>query len=679
MNYLNTPLIRICIFFVGGILAGFFLKLPLALLFGFFACIFLLFLFSYQFSKRLFSRQIYFGIATFLLFFFTGILTTQLHLPKNQPKHYTHKISSENAAKTSFLTVTVTEELKPDLYNQKFIASVKKLGEDLVHGKILISIQKDSLKAPFSVDDVLVIHAAVEPIKPPLNPHQFNYKSFMENRGVLAQVFLKKEDFVKLNLKSKSLYGITAAWRSNITTKLRQNNLKGDELGVVQALLLGQKQDISQETYNNYAAAGVIHILAVSGLHVGIILFLLHWLFSPLERSKRGRFLKTILIIVLLWLFALLAGLSPSVIRAVTMFSFVAIGLQLKRRTSVLNTLFLSMMLLLLVRPQFIFEVGFQLSYLAVFAIVLLQPPLYGMWNPKYRLIKYFWGLLTVTIAAQAGVLPLSLFYFHQFPGLFFISNLVILPFMGFILAYGIVVIFLSLIGFLPAFIVDFYGIAIQLLNDFVGFMALQERFLFRDIHFSGIQALALYALIMILFLLLKKISYRRIMLALTGIIFLQLVYYFEKHEASSEEIVVFHKSRSSMVGLKDAQKLTLATNFFEEAKEPTLLKNYSVGENISTIEIKEMQNFYKAGSKLLMVIDSAGIYKTDIPNPELLLLTNSPKINLDRVLHELDPEIIIADGSNYKYYVERWQETCKKRSIPFHYTATDGTFKIAF
>ncbi len=680
MNYLNTPLIRICLCFVAGILTGFFLPLSLTLLFIFFAFSLILFLISYQYSKKPFSRQIFFGLATFLLFFFTGILSTQLHLPINQSKHYINQISTENLVQDSaYIKLTITEELKPDLYNQKFIGNLKQLGKESVHGKMLVSVQKDSLKAPFLVGDALLIHAAVEPIKPPLNPHQFDYKSFMENRGVLAQVFLNKDDFIRLNSENNSLRGLTASWRYSITQKLQQNNLKGDELAVVQALLLGQRQDISPETYNNYAAAGVIHILAVSGLHVGIILFLLHWLFSPLEKSKRGRFLKTILIIVLLWLFALLAGLSPSVVRAVTMFSFVAIGLQIKRRTSVLNTLFLSMMLLLLVRPQFIFEVGFQLSYLAVFAIVLLQPLLYGIWNPQYRIFKYFWGLLTVTIAAQAGVLPLSLFYFHQFPGLFFISNLVILPFMGFILAYGIVVIILTLIGFIPTFIIDFYGLIIQLLNDFVRFIALQERFLFRDIHFSGIQALGFYALMMMLFLLLKKISYRRIMLTLAGIILLQLVYYFEKYEASSEELIVFHKSQSTIIALKDGQKLTLATNLPEEAREQRLIKNFLVGEDIRNTKFQELKNLYISGEKLLMVIDSTGIFQVNDLQPDILLLSNSPKVNLERVLQEMDTELVIADGSNYRSYIERWQETCKKVNIPFHTTAKNGAFKMTF
>ena len=680
MNYLNTALIRLSIFFTAGILTGFFLDLPLFLLFIFFSLSFLGFLIAYQYSKRLFLQDLLFGGTTFLLFFLTGILTTQLHLPANQPGHYIHSIPSEDPAeKPGLLLVSISEELKPDLYNHKFVAELEKFNDKEVHGKILISVSRDSMRSELSVDDKLLVSSALQAIPAPLNPHQFDYQKFMENRGVLRQVFVGKENFIPLAPQKTSLRGLASKWRDRIIEKLQQNDLKDNELAVVQALLLGQRQDISEEIYNSYAAAGVIHILAVSGLHVGIILLLLHKLFSPLDRTKKGRLLKTFLLIFSLWLFALLAGLSPSVVRAVTMFSFVAVGLQIKRRTSILNTLFLSMLVILLVRPQFIFEVGFQLSYLAVFSIVLLQPPLYKLLEPRNRIMKYMWGLLTVTIAAQAGVLPLSLFYFHQFPGLFFISNLVILPFMGIILAMGILVIVLALFGLLPSFLADVYSFAIQSLNNFVQFIALQEGFLFRDIYFSGIRAVAFYFFLIALFLLLKRITYRRILICLTGILILQLVFYVESYTTASEELVIFQKSRHTIIGNKSGSNLMLSHNLPKCAEEQALIKNYMVGENISEVNTEELQNFYASEGNILMVIDSTGIYNLEGINPEYVLLTNSPKLNLERLLIELNPKVVIADGSNYRSYVERWKETCIQANIPFHYTATKGAFKMPF
>src|SRR5690606_21059892 len=234
-------------------------------------------------------------------------------------------------------------------------------------------------------------------------------REHMEKLGVYRQINVTPSEVHLSGKAANDLRAFAGILREGIVLRLRSYDFEPDELAIIQALLLGQRQEISQEIYSNYASAGVIHILAVSGLHVGIILILLNRLFKPLERLRWGRLIKLLLLLGLLWAFALLAGLSPSVVRAVSMFSFVAVGMQLKRRTSVLNTLFMSLMVLLLINPGFIRQVGFQLSYAAVFSIVLIQPHIYKIYKGKSKIIKYFWGLLSVTLAAQIGVLPLSL------------------------------------------------------------------------------------------------------------------------------------------------------------------------------------------------------------------------------------------------------------------------------
>lgn len=678
MKYLNTSFIKLTLVFVAGILAGFFISDRFNLLFLLFTGLFVLFMFAYFRARKLFFQDVLFGISSVLLFFIIGILTTQLHLPKNQPQHYTNLITPEALnEERSLLMVLITEELKPDLYNRKFIAEVEKVNTSSAHGKILLLSPRDSLSTTLEADNRLILSSALQPVPAPLNPHQFNYRKFMENRGIMNQVQLYHGNFQHLSPVPSTPTGLATNLRTRIVSALETNGFEKDELAIIQALLLGQRQDISEETYNNYAAAGAMHILAVSGLHVGIILLLLHRLFSPLERLKNGKFFKTILLILLLWLFALLAGLSPSVVRAVTMFSFVAIGLQIKRRSSVINTLFMSMMVLLLVKPQFIFEVGFQLSYLAVFSIVLLQPLLYALFEPRNSLIKYLWGLLTVTISAQAGVLPLSLFYFHQFPGLFFLSNLVILPLMGIILALGIVIIIFALAGLLPLFLAETYSLLIESLNKFVGFVADQEQFLFRDIPFSGYEALGFYLLLSALFLLLIKISYTRIIFALSTIVVLQLIFYMEIFNNASEEFIVFHKSRSTLIGTKTARNLLIGHRLQENPEDLNVVRNYAMGEKTTNILPQKLQNMYGIGNDLLVIIDSSAIYPMKNLSPEYILLINSPRVNLNRLLKEVHPKVIIADGSNYKSFVARWRQTCEKNNITFHATGTRGAFII--
>ena len=670
---MNTAIIRLTLVLLLGICSGFYLEWSPKMSFFALLPILFIFLLSYFRARRLIFPDKIFGGSVFLLFFSLGIFVTSLHLPQKQPQHYINRISQEDI---SVLKLRIKESLKPDLYNNKFIAEVKSANGKASHGKLLLLSPKDTLKNPFMEGEEVIIAGRPLPLPDPLNPHQFSYKEFMANKGIMRQVYLRDEVIYKLSSQHNSVQVKAAGLRRKITSSLRANGFEKDELAVVQALLLGQKQDISTETYNNFAAAGAIHILAVSGLHVGVILLFLHWFFKPLRRFKKGKIVKTFLIIICLWGFAVLAGLSPSVVRAVTMFSFIAIGLEINRRTSSLNSIFLSLLLLVLINPQWIFEVGFQLSYLAVLSIILLQPLLSGLYLPSNRIIKYFWDLLTVTLAAQAGILPLSLYYFHQFPGLFFLTNLLILPFLGIILIGGVLVIFLAVLDILPQFLARAYETSIELLNGTVKLIAEKEQFLFQDIPFSLPEVWAWYILLFLLFLLARNFTYRKLMTVFVSVAVLQMVYIFKNVE-KEKQLIVFHKSRNSVIGKLHGSKLKLYHNLSSKAEELKMIRNFKVGESITELEEQKLKNIYSQKGHFLILIDSTGISPLNLPDNSQLLLTGSPRVNFDRLIQQAKPSAIIADGSNYPSAVKRWRKSAFEKSIPFHYTGEDGAYYI--
>lgn len=656
-----------------GICSGFYLELSLKMAFLALLPGFILFIVAYFRARKLLFSDLFFGSTAFLLFFLLGIFVTSLNLPQNQPRHYLNQNTSEEF---SLLRLRIKESLKPDLYNHKFIAEVRSVNQIYSHGKILLLQPKDSLKMPFLEGKEIVVPGTPEAIPKPLNPHQFDYSEFMSRKGIYRQINLRNGVYGIIPGESSDLETLAANLRKEITRALQENGFGKEELAIFQALLLGQKQDISAETYNNFAAAGAIHILAVSGLHVGIILLLLHWLFKPLTGFKNGKFLKTFCLILSLWGFAVLAGLSPSVVRAVTMFSFLAIGLEINRRSSTLNSIFLSLMLLLLIKPQWVFEVGFQLSYLAVLSIVLFQPLLRSLYTPSNRITKYLWDLLTVTIAAQVGVLPLSLYYFHQFPGLFFLSNLLILPFLGMILILGVLVIFLAVLDLLPSFLAKGYENTIEILVRTVNWIAGHEKFLFKDIPFNLSEVFGWYLFLFLAFLLFRKMSYYRITALLCSLIVLQLVYIIPEIQ-KKDELIIFHKSRNSIIAKKESKKLQLYHDLQTSGENLKLLQNYLVGEGIKSLEENELKNVYFQKGHFLMALDSSGIIVPNLPSNTQLLLTGSPRINLERILSSHRPQVIIADGSNFPSLVNRWRNTALKMNIPFHYTGKDGTYII--
>ena len=634
---------------------------------------------SFLIAKRQFIKTAWFGVFTFLIMILFGVLTTHFHNQKNFSNHYSHLLSKENDA-LRIITFRIREVLKPSNYYDKYVIDILEVDGIKSKGKSLLNIEKDSTKTSLKVDAIFVTKTDFKDLMRPPNPHQFNYKKYLEKKYIYHQLFISNETLLKVSSNTHTLFGIANSLRNYINLKLKSYHFKPDELAIINALLLGQRQDISPEVYSSYTNAGAIHILAVSGLHVGIILIILTFVLNPLDRFKYGALIKTILLVLLLWSFALIAGLSASVTRAVTMFSIVAIALNLKRPTNIYNTLAISVFIILLFKPMFLFDVGFQLSYLAVFAIVAIDPLVYNLWRPKNWFIDKYWHTLTITISAQFGIIPISFYYFHQFPGLFFISNLVIIPLLGLILGFGVFIILLAVINILPQFIASFFGNVISLMNNFVGWVSKQESFLFKDIPFNLLYVLASYLLIIfsVSYFIKKRNIYLK--LALFSIIIFQCVFLFSNYYTSKNEFVVFHKSRYSLIG-NTIHKTVIISNDFDSitSSEDHIIQDYVVGNQLKLVKKDTVQSIYLLKNKTLLVIDSLGIYNVKSFSPDYVLLRQSPKINLNRLIDSIKPKYIIADGSNYKSYIESWEAICKKRKLPFHQTSKKGAFIINY
>ena len=654
------------LFLIAGICCQFYTGFWSFGIVGFFYILIFLFILGCLFRDRLL-----FVFISWLSFFFMGILLIYGGDATKSNNYFEKHLNN-----TSKAILAIDKVLKPGNYHYKYMAEVLQIDHQKTTGSVLINIEKDSIASFFKIGDRILIKNKFIAIKESLNPHQFNYKNYLVKQGIHLQVYTTKQELLLLDQTSTSFLGFIAAFRLKIQQSLQQYDFSEDELAIMNALLLGQRQDISKELTANYSKAGAIHILAVSGLHVGIILWMLSFVLKPLERYKKGKVIKLVLVLLFLWFFAVLAGMSASVTRAVTMFSAIAIGQFYNKRNAVEHSLIFSMFILLLLKPLFLFDVGFQLSYLAVFGIIWVQPVFYQLWKPKYYIIDKGWQLITVSTAAQLGVLPISLFYFHQFPGLFFLSNLLIIPFLGVILGTGIIVLGLSYLTILPILLVDIYGGIISILNRLVAFIARQEAFLFSDISFSFIKMFFSYLVIIACFQFFLKRNAKRCLFFLSSVVVLQSVFFYEKyHIEKNNEFIVFHKSRNSIVGIRTGSFLEVYNDMDSLVTKQNLLKNYKVGENIQYQNYQKLPNILQLNKKIVLFIDTAGVYNlTDLQQP-ILVLRQSPKINLERLINRLQPTIIIADGSNYKSYVRRWKATCLKLQIPFWSTDELGAY----
>jgi competence protein ComEC len=675
MKLLNFTIIKLTLCLVIGIIIGFsftfsLIEITTAL------CVTIIGLStSYYYLKSRYKDSSVFGCFAFAAVLCIGVLSTITTDETLQSSHY--KNSDINLNNYNEFSFKVEKRLKPDLYNTKYIVRITTLNTIKASGLILLNIKKDSTSYELNIGASYATKHKFVAIQKPKNPFQFNYNKYLKERQVHHQVYSIQTELLAIKSNSKTLSSFADNFRKIINSKLIKAGFRPDALSIINALLLGQRQDISPEIYNNYVNAGTIHILAVSGLHVGIVFLILGFLLQPLHRFKYGKhFIKPTIIVLFLWGFAIVAGLSPSVTRAVSMFSIIAIAQHLKRPTNIYNTITISAFIILLINPIFIFDVGFQMSYLAVLAIVSIQPLLYKLWQPKNYLVDKPWQIFTVTLAAQLGVAPISLFYFHQFPGLFFVSNLVIIPFLGLILGFGLLVIFLALIDKLPNFLVESFGFVIDCLNSFIAWIAQFEDFLFRDISFSIYHALASYLIIIAIIKLWKNRSVYNIKLSLFSVFIFSAVLVYTKYNTTKSEFVVFNKSRKTVLGKKINRQLTVNHNLNNfNFDEEQILKNYKVGHFINYIETDSIYSVYNLNNELLLVIDSSSAYNVKEFKSDYILLRNSPKLNLNRLIDSLNPKLIIADASNYKSYVQRWKATCEHKKIPFHSTYEKGAF----
>jgi len=337
-------------------------------------------------------------------------------------------------------------------------------GKHEVSGKMLAFIDTSAFNA-YKRNDIIVIQSQPILIRNNGNPGEFDLKLFWNSKGFTHQVFLEAENII---LKEIGLYheSIFDKLRKTINGALSKH-LNGDIFAVSMGILLGDKSYLNLELKDAFSGAGAMHLLAVSGLHVGIFLVILQWLFKTFGR-KLPRWLQFTIILSILWTYAGVTGFSPSVNRAVTMFSFVALGTLFGKKYDSINGLLAAAMLLLLYNPYYLLDIGFELSFGAMFGILLLSKPIERSLYIKNKIVKFIWSGTAVALAAQITTFPLTLYYFHQFPNYFLVTNLGLMLISGLMMAVGLGLISFASLPFLGYAVALLFTITVGALIAFV-------------------------------------------------------------------------------------------------------------------------------------------------------------------------------------------------------------------
>lgn len=416
-------------------------------LWGFLACILWSCLsFLFYFSER-YSWRWCFGVSLSLFCLAGGWLSVNLQL--------------KTAAETEFPKEEAVYRLRvndfPEVRERTFLCRVwlkerhDSLGIHPVNKQAILYFQRDSLSSRLQMGEELWVRSRISPPVSARNFDEFDYARYLIRKGISGTGFVASGHWQFSECRKEKegiatvLYRLAASYRTQIENLYRRLGIEGDEQAVLSALTLGDKTDLSESVRESYSVAGVSHVLALSGLHIGLLYALAFFLLRPLLLGgQSGRVLRSLLLILLLWLFAFFTGLSPSVVRSAAMFSIWALADLCGRQSFSLNTLALTAWLMLLVRPVWLFDVGFQLSFAAVLSILLFQPFLYRLCPVRHRAGTYLWGLVSVSVAAQLGTAPLVLFYFSRFSTHFLLTNLLVVPLVTLILYAAVVLLLLT-------------------------------------------------------------------------------------------------------------------------------------------------------------------------------------------------------------------------------------------
>lgn len=603
----------------------------------------------YHFKIKKFQRGIIFLAGISL-----GVLTYNIHYEPNKSSHYLHKLISNK----EYSLLGTIEHIK----GRQVIVSVLPSAREDYKGKIALYL-KDTLGENM-LGHTILFHSKLSPITPPQNIYQFDYKQYMEHQGVFWQGFpmayeIKYHPCFSPLIKAKQLQGYLAV-------SLSHYPFSKETVGVLKALVLGVRSDITPEVYQQYINAGAVHILAISGLHIGIITYLLTLFISFIIPAER-KGIKITFILAFLLTYAAITGLSASVLRAVVMFGCYSIAYLVGSRRARYDSLLLSAFILLLCKPTFLFEVGFQLSYMAVLSIVLFLP-LGERYRFENKFLNFFWDIIKVSIAAQIGVFPLSLYYFHQFAGLFLVTNVLILPLLGIILSVGIGIVFLANIQLLPHWLVIGYDFALSLMNKIIEYIASVERMVIREVYFDTISLWLCYLALawIIIYIKIKKVKF--VYYFFLTILSLQTYFFYIKYEnTKTEQLIVFHQYKKTIIALQQGKE---AIFYLSDtvAIPQQLIKNFSTQHQVKIIHCKAIKNILPFKDDFLTIIDDKFYLDTSYPT-HYLLLRNNPKIHLEKFLSNIRPKILIADGSNRPFIIEKWKQTCQKLQIPFYYT----------
>jgi competence protein ComEC len=564
--------------------------------------------------------------------------------------------------------------------------------------RIIAVFEKDSSSTALMPGTVLLCKTGLRNIAPPANPFEFDYRKYMAGKGVFNQAYLKTGTWRRLpQYKTFSPRVEALKIQQAILNKYREIELNSTYYSILSALTLGYKNDLEASTKHVFSEAGVMHVMALSGFNVAVLAYAAGFLLFFTSRIKGGKIIRIAVILFLIWLFAFVTGLSPSVSRAAVMLSFMLTGNAISKRINTENILFISAFVLLAFSPSLITDISFQLSFAAVLGIIVFHPYINKLNPLKSKMAQRVWQMFAVSCAAQFSTLPLTLYYFHQFPVYFWITNLFVIPLTSCIICVSGVYLLVSF--FKPAAIVAGKVLTL-LLKILFGSLLLTEKLPFAVIENISINITQ--AIIIGLFLFLVAITMahpkKHLLFAAAGcIMFYLLVTGITRSDSSRHEALLIGKLKNhSVIHVVDGNNCTILSDNPDKISESAMNYaftgfriHYRVAGNLSYVSDEQpfgyrsyflgRNKLFRTGNKTVLLFNDSSIlnWQAGIPlNVDVLIVTGKCDAS-GGVFALFKPALVITDSSvNYRQR-SAWEKLCRKNSIEFYDVNRDGAYLL--
>lgn len=680
----DNPFLRILPAFVAGIFFATHCRIPAIFLCAAAAFFLLpLFLFEYMPSSFIWKFRFVQGASIQVLIFLLAPLIFYFG-QQNKPE----KLLQGNKKEASIYRYTLLEPpvKKPASFKSAAAIDLKVGTHWQQAGNAVVyfsrSFNFDSLK----YGDAFIGKTDPSEITSAKNPGAFDYKKYMADNGIGYQAFLSPEKVVESNEKhGNRFHSFIFSIREYLLAALKKNIPDSSACGLAEALLTGYRNDVDPELMQAYVNSGVVHVIAISGLHLGLIYLMLSWISGILLRGKGRLYFQPLLVITALWIFTFVSGASASVVRSAVMFSLFAVGNMFSRRSNPLNTLAASAFLLLAFKPLWIFDIGFQLSYTAVAGILLLHKKICNaipFTNPAAIRV---WEAICLTVSAQVLTTPLLLLYFHRFPLLFLFTNLIAVPLSSIILIVELVLCSISFVQPVASLTGKLTGWLIGLMNQYVITMDRIPHSNIENIFISPAQALLLYSMILTIIFFRKENKTKFIFLFLT----ILAAYFAERlrwniRSGNQSVIIIPYTNKFSTVAFIENRKALIVSDSFSNSSRQNwilpLMYSYRLNEPVlqkmrehGTVHIRWLnRSILQLAGKIHYPLLKYGKHR-----PDIILLSKNCSVDFGWLADTAGEITIVADASNSLWKIQKWKKDAERLNLRFHSVPEQGAFLL--